>query len=51
MDFVIDRTDNDQIIDHSEWALDAFPDELEYLEEFYLEWIQTGTMPTFNLTL
>ena len=49
MDFVIDRTDNQHIIDHSIWAFERYDaTKHDALEEFYLEWIDMNTMPNFG---
>ena len=46
MDFVIDRTDNQEIINHAAWASEFYSDaQWDYLDEFYLEWISTNIMP------
>ena len=48
MDFVLERTDNDHIIDHSIYYFDAYFDQQDSLEEFYLQWIELNAMPNIE---
>lgn len=48
MEFLLEITNNPQIIDHSYWAIDEWPDQLEGLEEFYRAWIENDFMPTLS---